>query len=78
MGLISWIVIGLIVGFVGKVALGRRSGNLPLVAGLVGGVVGGVIAAIFGASIMGFSFWGAVMALIFAILAMAPARVMVR
>lgn len=78
MGLISWIVIGLVVGFVGKVALGRRSGNAPIVAGLIGGVVGGVIAAIFGASVVGFSFWGAVMALIFAIVAMAPARVIVR
>ncbi len=78
MGLISWIVVGLIVGYIGKVTLGRKSGNLPVVAGLIGGLIGGLLAAIFGADIVGFSFGGAVLAAIFAIVAMVPVRAMTR
>lgn len=76
MGFISWIVIGALVGLVGTVVLGHRSGNLPLVAGIVGGLVGGVIAAFFGAAVLGFSVAGAISALVVAVLAMVPARMM--
>ena len=78
MGLISWIVIGLVVGLVGKASLGRRSGNLAVIAGLAGAIVGGIIAAAFGAGVADFSLAGAVTALVFAIAALVPVRALNR
>lgn len=74
MGLISWIVIGVVVGFAGKVAFGRRAGSAPMIAGVAGALAGGILAALFGASVLGFSLAGAVTALVVAVLAMVPAR----
>ena len=45
MGIIAWIVIGLIAGWLANVILGGRSGGLlyNLAVGLVGAIVGGLV-----------------------------------
>lgn len=74
MGLISWVVIGAVVGLVGYAVSGRRKDKRPIVAALVGGVVGGTIAAVFGAGVISFSLLGAALALVFAIAALVLLR----
>lgn len=58
MGIVSWVVIGLIVGLIAQAILpGRTSGGfvVTLVVGLVGAVLGGFIGAwIFDVNIGGF------------------------
>ena len=45
MGLIAWIVVGAIAGFLANLIMGSRKGLLLTVAlGIVGGVVGGFVA----------------------------------
>lgn len=46
MGLIAWIVVGAIAGFLAKQIMGSREGLLMMVVlGIVGGLVGGFVAA---------------------------------
>lgn len=45
MGILSWIVVGAIAGFLANMLMGSRTGLLMMVVlGIVGGVVGGFIA----------------------------------
>lgn len=45
MGIISWIVVGLIAGFLANQVMGSRDGLLMMIVlGIVGGVVGGFVA----------------------------------
>ena len=47
MGIVSWIVLGAIAGFVANFAFNRREGVIATVAlGIVGALVGGYIAAV--------------------------------
>jgi len=46
MGIVSWIVVGAIAGFLANVLMGSRTGVLMMVVlGIVGGLVGGFVAA---------------------------------
>ena len=46
MGIIAWIVVGAIAGFLANLVMGSRSGLLMMVVlGIVGGLVGGFIAS---------------------------------
>jgi uncharacterized membrane protein YeaQ/YmgE (transglycosylase-associated protein family) len=46
MGIISWIVVGAIAGFLANLVMGSRQGLLMMVVlGIVGGLVGGFIAS---------------------------------
>lgn len=46
MGLVSWIVVGAIAGFLANMLMGSRTGLLMMIVlGIVGGVVGGFIAS---------------------------------
>ena len=67
MGVVSWLILGLIGGFVGsKVFNGRGEGLLmDIVLGIVGAVVGGVIMTALGlGGITGLNIWSMIVAII--------------
>jgi uncharacterized membrane protein YeaQ/YmgE (transglycosylase-associated protein family) len=46
MGIVAWIVVGAIAGFLANMVMGNRQGLLMMVVlGIVGGLVGGFVAA---------------------------------
>ena len=47
MGLVSWIVVGAIAGFLANMVMGSRTGLVMMVIlGIVGGIVGGFVATL--------------------------------
>jgi uncharacterized membrane protein YeaQ/YmgE (transglycosylase-associated protein family) len=73
MPLLSWILMGLVLGYLARFVTRRRMGFLwTLLAGLAGAVVGGFIgrAAGFGGVVDDFSIWSFVFALIVSIIAL--------
>ncbi len=70
MGIILWIVFGLIAGFIAS-KLVNNSGEgiiLDIVLGIVGAVVGGFIFSAFGAAgVTGFNIWSLIVAVIGAV-----------
>ena len=70
MGIIAWIVLGLIAGFIAsKIYVGSGQGLLlDIVLGIVGAVVGGFLFTALGATgITGFNIWSMIVATIGAI-----------
>ena len=71
MGIISWIVVGLIAGALAKLVLpGDDPGGIIVTAiiGMVGAVVGGFVFGIFGGTVAtGFNVWSIVVATVRAI-----------
>lgn len=67
MSIISWIILGLIAGFLGSKIV-NKSGEgmlLDIVLGIVGAVVGGVIFSFFGASgVTGLNIYSLIVAVI--------------
>jgi uncharacterized membrane protein YeaQ/YmgE (transglycosylase-associated protein family) len=71
MGIIAWIVLGLIAGWIAsKIMHGEGSGLLMnLVLGVVGAFVGGfLISALGGAGVTGFNLWSLVVAVLGAVI----------
>jgi uncharacterized membrane protein YeaQ/YmgE (transglycosylase-associated protein family) len=67
MSVISWIVLGLVAGFIGsKIVNSSGQGLLmDIVLGVVGAVVGGLIYSFFGTSgITGFNLWSLIVAIV--------------
>ena len=67
MGILSWLILGLIGGFVGsKVLNGRGEGLLmDIVLGIVGAVVGGFVFSLIGQTgITGLNIWSMIVAII--------------
>lgn len=67
MGIIAWLVLGLIGGFVGNKILNLRGDGLlmDMALGIVGAVVGGMIAHFFGQSgISGLNIWSILVAIL--------------
>ena len=66
MGIIAWIVIGLLAGIIAKAIMpGKQGGGFfaTLLLGVVGGIVGGLIGgAISGKGLTGFSLWSLLLA----------------
>ena len=52
MGIISWLVVGLIAGFIGSKIVNKKGDGLVLdiILGIVGAIVGGWLFSMFGAS----------------------------
>ena len=70
MGIISWIVLGLIAGFIGSKIVNKTGSGmmLDIVLGIVGAVVGGFIFSAFGAAgVTGFNLWSLIVATIGAV-----------
>ena len=71
MGIIAWIVLGLIAGFIAsKIYVGSGQGLLlDIVLGIVGAVVGGYLFSALGyTGITGFNIWSMLVAIIGAII----------
>lgn len=66
MGIISWIILGLIAGFIASKIVDARGQGLMLdiVLGIVGAIVGGFVFSAFGAEgITGFNLWSVLVAI---------------
>ena len=70
MGIISWIILGLIAGFIGSKIVNRTGEGfiLDIVLGVVGAVVGGYLFTLFGShGVTGLNLWSLLVAVIGAI-----------
>ena len=67
MGIISWIILGLIAGFLGSMIVGREGQGfwLDIALGIVGALVGGFIFDLFGASgVTGLNVYSMIVAIV--------------
>ncbi len=74
MGVISWIVLGLIAGFISSMIVNRRGEGvlLDILVGIVGALIGGAIFHAFGATgVTGFNLWSLIVAVIGAVILLA-------
>ncbi|EOK6031634.1 GlsB/YeaQ/YmgE family stress response membrane protein [Salmonella enterica subsp. enterica serovar Kentucky] len=83
MGIIAWIVFGLIAGVIAKLLMPGRDGGgfiLTCILGIVGAVVGGWLATMFGigGSISGFNLHSFLVAVVGAIVVLVIFRLMRR
>ncbi len=70
MGIISWIILGVIAGFIGSKIVNKTGQGLimDIVLGIVGAIVGGVIFSAFGTSgVTGLNIWSLIVAVIGAV-----------
>ena len=83
MGIIAWIIFGLIAGIIAKLIMPGRDGGgffLTCILGIVGAVVGGWLATMFGigGSISGFNLHSFLVAVVGAILVLGVFRLLRR
>ncbi|EEV6101123.1 TPA: GlsB/YeaQ/YmgE family stress response membrane protein [Escherichia coli] len=83
MGIIAWIIFGLIAGIIAKLIMPGRDGGgflLTCILGIVGAVVGGWLATMFGigGSISGFNLHSFLVAVVGAILVLGIFRLLRR
>jgi uncharacterized membrane protein YeaQ/YmgE (transglycosylase-associated protein family) len=67
MGIITWIILGLIAGFIGSKIVDKQGQGLWLnmALGIVGALVGGFLFALFGATgVTGFNLYSMVVAIV--------------
>jgi len=67
MGILSWIILGLIAGFIGSRIVDRQGQGfwLDIAIGIVGALVGGFLFDLFGASgVTGFNIYSMIVAVI--------------
>jgi len=70
MGIIAWIVLGLIAGFIASKIVNRTGSGLlmDIVLGVIGALVGGFLFSLFGAAgVTGFNIYSMVVAVIGAV-----------
>jgi len=80
MGVISWIILGLIAGFIGSKIVNKTGEGLILdvVLGVVGAVIGGYLFNLFGAQgVTGLNLWSLLVAVIGAIVVLVIYRMIV-
>lgn len=81
MGIISWIVVGLIAGLLGKLVMpGDDPGGIivTILIGMAGAVVGGLVVGLLGGSgATGFNIWSILVATLGAIILLAIYRAVV-
>jgi uncharacterized membrane protein YeaQ/YmgE (transglycosylase-associated protein family) len=73
MGIISWIILGLIAGFIGSKIVDRQGQGfwLDIALGVVGALVGGFLFSLFGASgVTGLNIYSMIVAVVGAIAVM--------
>lgn len=81
MGVISWIVLGAIAGWIGSLLVNRTGEGLfrDIILGIVGGVVGGwIFAAIGSTGVTGFNLWSLFVAVIGAVVVLVIYHAIVR
>ena len=67
MSIISWIILGLIAGFIGSKIVDRRGQGLwlDMALGIIGALVGGFLFSLFGATgVTGLNVWSMLVAII--------------
>ena len=67
MGIISWIILGLIAGFIGSKIVDKQGQGfwLNIALGIVGALVGGFLFDLFGATgVTGLNIWSMIVAII--------------
>jgi uncharacterized membrane protein YeaQ/YmgE (transglycosylase-associated protein family) len=67
MSIISWIILGLIAGFIGSKIVNKQGEGmlLDIALGIVGAIVGGIIFSFFGATgITGLNIWSMIVAIV--------------
>jgi uncharacterized membrane protein YeaQ/YmgE (transglycosylase-associated protein family) len=67
MGIISWIILGLIAGWIGSKIVNKSGSGLvmDIVLGVVGAIVGGYLFSLFGGvGVTGLNIWSLVVAVI--------------
>jgi uncharacterized membrane protein YeaQ/YmgE (transglycosylase-associated protein family) len=80
MGLISWIILGLIAGFIGSKIVNKTGDGLILdvILGVVGAVLGGYLFNLFGAQgVTGLNLWSLLVAVIGAIVVLMIYRLVI-
>jgi uncharacterized membrane protein YeaQ/YmgE (transglycosylase-associated protein family) len=73
MGIVSWIILGLIAGFIGAKIVDRQGQGfwLDIALGIVGALVGGFLFSLFGASgVTGLNIYSMIVAVVGAIVVM--------
>ncbi len=81
MGIIAWIILGLIAGFIGSKIVNKSGEGLVLdiVLGVVGAIVGGLIFNMFGGQgVTGLNLYSLVVAVIGAIVVLLIYRMVIR
>ena len=67
MGIISWIILGLIAGFIGSKIVNKQGQGfwLNIALGIIGALVGGFLFSFFGASgVTGLDIWSMIVAIV--------------
>jgi len=67
MSVISWIILGLVAGFIGSKIVNKTGQGMimDIVLGIVGAIVGGVVFSLFGAAgVTGFNIYSLIVAVI--------------
>ena len=67
MSIISWIILGLIAGFIGSKIVNKHGEGmiLDIALGIVGAIVGGIVFSAFGATgITGLDIWSMIVAIV--------------
>ena len=67
MSIISWIILGLIAGFIGSKIVNREGQGfwLDIALGIIGALVGGYLFAFFGATgVTGLNIWSIIVAIV--------------
>ncbi|MGX5842900.1 GlsB/YeaQ/YmgE family stress response membrane protein [Mesorhizobium sp. ArgA1] len=67
MGIISWIILGAIAGFVGSKIVNKTGQGLimDIALGIVGAIVGGLISSqLFGVGVTGLNIWSLIVAIV--------------
>jgi uncharacterized membrane protein YeaQ/YmgE (transglycosylase-associated protein family) len=81
MGILTWIIIGLVAGLLGKLIMpGDDPGGIivTILLGIVGAFVGGFVVNLFGgAGVTGFNIWSVLVATLGAIILLAIYRALV-
>jgi uncharacterized membrane protein YeaQ/YmgE (transglycosylase-associated protein family) len=70
MGIISWIILGLIAGFIGSKIVDKQGQGfwLNITLGIIGALVGGFLFDLFGATgVTGLNIWSMIVAIIGAV-----------
>jgi uncharacterized membrane protein YeaQ/YmgE (transglycosylase-associated protein family) len=81
MGIVAWIILGLIAGFIGSKIVNKTGEGffLDIALGVVGAIVGGFIFSLFGAQgVTGLNIWSLIVAVIGAIIVLVAYRMVVK
>ena len=81
MGILSWIVLGAIAGWIGSMFVNRTGEGLfrDIILGIVGGIVGGWLFTAFGSTgVTGFNLWSLFVAVVGAIVVLMVYHAIVR